>query len=198
MDNYAIADQFSLLAKLMDIHGENAFKAKSYSSAAFSIEKLPEQIDGLPEAKVFKLRGIGDSVGKKIVEIIQTGELKALQELITKTPAGVLEMMNIKGLGPKKINTLWKEMDIDTIEGLEEACRDNRISQKKGFGDKTQQKILESIEFVRNHAGTFLYKQVEDFALAMQEKITQKFPNKQSVLTGEFRRQLEVISKLEW
>ena len=90
MDNYAIADQFSLLSKLMDIHGENAFKAKSYSSAAFAIEKIPEQLADLPEAKILKTRGIGDSVGKKVMEIIQTGELKALQDLIAQTPAGVL------------------------------------------------------------------------------------------------------------
>ena len=198
MDNYAIADQFSLLAKLMDIHGENAFKAKSYSSAAFTIEKLPEQLDGMPEAKIFKMRGIGDSVGKKVMEIIQTGELKALQELIATTPAGVLEMMNIKGLGPKKINTIWKEMNIDTIEDLEEACRDNRIAQKKGFGEKTQQKIIESIEFVRNNQSLFLYKQLEDFAQAMQQKLEQKFKDDRTELTGEFKRQLEVVSKLEW
>jgi len=198
MDNYAIADQFSLLAKLMDIHGENAFKAKSYSSAAFAIEKLPEALAELPEAKIAKLRGIGDSVAKKITEVLQTGELKALQDLIAKTPAGVLEMMNIKGLGPKKINTIWKEMDIDTIDGLEEACRDNRVAQKKGFGEKTQQKILEAIDFVRNNQGWFLYKQVEDFAQALQTKLEQKFSERRTAISGEFKRQLEVVSKLEW
>ncbi|HUC81645.1 MAG TPA: helix-hairpin-helix domain-containing protein [Flavisolibacter sp.] len=198
VDNYAIADQFSLLAKLMDIHGENAFKAKSYASAAFAIEKAELQLASLSEEKLFKTRGIGDSVGKKVLEFLQTGELKALQELIAKTPAGVLEMMNIKGLGPKKINTIWKEMSIDTIEDLEEACRDNRIAQKKGFGEKTQQKILESIAFLRSNAGSFLYKQVEDFATAMQEKLVQKFPEAQFAITGEYRRQLEVINQLEW
>ena len=198
MDNYAIADQFSLLGKLMDIHGENSFKAKSYSSAAFTIEKLEVPLAGLPEAKIIKIKGIGDSVGKKVMEIIETGELKALQELVAKTPAGVLEMMNVKGLGPKKINILWKEMDIDTIEVLEEACRENRLAQKKGFGEKTEQKILESIEFVRSNKGKFLYKQVEDFALALQQKIEQKFPGERIHVTGEFRRQLEIISRLEW
>ena len=198
IDNYAIADQFSLLAKLMDIHGENAFKAKSYSSAAFTIEKTPEHLAALSEEKISKLRGIGDSVAKKIMEIIHTGELKALQELIIKTPSGVLEMMNIKGLGPKKIHTIWKEMNIDSIEALEEACRDNRIAQKKGFGEKTQEKILASIDFVRNNQGLFLYKQVEDFALSLQAKLEQKFSAKKVQLTGEFKRQLEVISKLEW
>src|SRR5687767_3062827 len=105
MDNYAIADQFSLLSKLMDIHGENAFKSKSYASAAFAIEKLPQELSTLPQNKIPGIKGIGDSTGKKVIELLQTGELQVLQDLIAQTPEGVLEMMNIKGLGPKKINT---------------------------------------------------------------------------------------------
>src|SRR6476469_5395969 len=114
MENYAIADQLSLLAKLMDIHGENSFKSKSYSSAAFTIEKLPQEIADLSEDQIFKIRGIGESVGSKVMEIINTGELQQLKEYLAKTPEGILEMMNIKGLGPKKIFTIWKEMKIDT------------------------------------------------------------------------------------
>ena len=198
VDNYAIADQFSLLSKLMDIHGENAFKAKSYASAAFTIEKLPEPLSGLTEEKIFRIKGIGESAGKKIMEILQTGALQALQDLVQQTPAGVLEMMNIKGLGPKKINTIWKEMKIDSIEELEKACHENRIAAKKGFGEKTEQKILESIQFAKGAKGHFLYKQVEDFALALQAKLDAKFEDEQTVITGEFRRQMETISKLEW
>lgn len=198
IDNYAIADQFSLLSKLMDIHGENAFKAKSYSSAAFTIEKLPQPLAGMNESEIFNVKGIGESVGKKVIEILKTGELKTLQDLIQKTPQGVLEMMNIKGLGPKKINVLWKEIHIATIEELEKACQQNRIASIKGFGEKTEQKILESIDFAKGSKGHFLYKQVEDFALTLQKKLETKFPHEQTTLTGEFRRQLETISKLEW
>ncbi|MGZ3952617.1 MAG: helix-hairpin-helix domain-containing protein, partial [Flavisolibacter sp.] len=132
MDNYEIADQFSLLAKLMDIHGENSFKSKSYSSAAFTIEKLPQQIALLPHEKIFQVKGIGESVGRKVIEILEKGELSLLREYVANTPSGVLEMMNIKGLGPKKINVLWKEMRIDSIEALQKACEEDRISEKKG------------------------------------------------------------------
>src|SRR6201996_6001539 len=100
IDNDYIAEQFSLLAKLMDIHGENSFKAKSYSVAAFTLDKLPP-VEGLPLEKVSAIKGIGDSIGKKILEIQQTGELKALKEMVHKTPAGGIEMLQIKGLGPK-------------------------------------------------------------------------------------------------
>ena len=198
MDNYAIADQFSLLAKLMDIHGENSFKAKSYSSAAFAIEKLSSPLNGLAEEKIFALKGIGESTGKKIVELLQTGEMKALQDLLAATPEGVLAMMEVKGLGPKKIYTVWKEMKIDSIGALEEACRSNRIAATKGFGEKTQAKILDSITFVRSCKGKFLYKEVEDFAHALTQKIAGHFSNEQTALSGEFRRQLPVISQLEW
>lgn len=198
VQNYAIADQFSLLSKLMDIHGENAFKAKSYASAAFTIEKLSQPLAGLTEEEIMWTKGIGDSMGKKIIEILQTGELKALQDLLQQTPGGVLEMMNIKGLGPKKVHVLWKEMNLATLEELEQACIENRVGAQKGFGGKTEQKILESIEFVKSSRGKFYYKHVEDFALAMQQRLEAKFPSEQMAITGEFRRQLEVISKLEW
>lgn len=103
MNNDAIADQFSLLAKLMDIHGANSFKSKSYSSAAFTIEKLPQPLSEIPRDKISKIKGIGESTGGKIWEIIETGHLQSLKDYLTKTPEGVLEMMNIKGLGPKKL-----------------------------------------------------------------------------------------------
>lgn len=198
MDNYAIADQFSLLAKLMDIHGENSFKSKSYASAAFTIEKLPQELTAVPKEKIFQIKGIGDSVGKKVIEIIDTGELPILKEYISKTPAGILEMMNIKGLGPKKINIIWKEMKIDSMEELEKACVENRIAGKKGFGEKTEQKILESIQYQQSNAGKYLYAKVEAFAEAFTLKLREKFPDDQMELTGDFRRQLEVIESVDW
>ena len=198
MDNYAIADQLSLLAKLMDIHGENSFKSKSYASAAFAIEKLPQEITGVPKEKIFQIRGIGESVGKKVVEILETGELQVLQEYISNTPPGVLEMMNIKGLGPKKINVLWKEMSIDTIGELQKACAENRIADKKGFGEKTQQNILNAIQFQQQNAGKYLYARLEPFAEAFTVKLKEKFPGEKTEVTGAFRRQLEIVESLEW
>ena len=82
MDNAAIADNFSLLSKLMDIHGENSFKSKTYSIAAFNIEKLPEQLKDTDQDKIFSIKGIGQSVGSKIVEMIDTGELKILKDYL--------------------------------------------------------------------------------------------------------------------
>ena len=198
MDNYEIADQLSLLARLMDIHGENSFKAKSYAAAAFTLEKLPYPVAGLAKEKIFAVRGIGESVGKKILEILEKGELEALKGLVAVTPEGVLEMMNIKGLGPKKINVLWKEAGISTMEELEEACAQNKLASRKGFGEKTQQNILEAIRFQKQNSGLYLYAQVESFEEAIRTKLQHKFGAELIEVTGAFRRQLEIIEKLEW
>jgi DNA polymerase (family X) len=198
MDNYEIAEQLSLLAKLMDIHGENSFKSKIYSSAAFTIEKLPQEIASLSHEKIFQVKGIGESVGKKVIEILENGQMNLLNEYIANTPSGVLEMMNIKGLGPKKINVLWKDMHIDSIDELQKACTENRVADKKGFGAKTQQNILNSIQFQQQSTGKYLYIKLETFAGALTTKLKQKFPDEKTEITGEFRRQLEVIESLEW
>ena len=118
MDNYAIADNFSLLARLMDIHGENSFKTKSYSSSAFTIEKLPAELSTLPAEKIFAIKGIGEAIGKKILEQLQSGQMALLNEYLLKIPPGVLEMLHIKGLGPKKIATVWKELEMESLGEL--------------------------------------------------------------------------------
>ena len=198
IDNYFIADQFSLLSKLMDIHGENSFKTKSYSIAAFTIEKLPEQLTQMQRDKIFSIKGIGDAIGKKIIDIMDKGELKLLSEYISKTPPGVIDMLKIKGLGPKKIAVVWKEMEIESIGELLYACQENRLLLYKGFGEKTQKNIEESIEFFLMNQGSHLYAEVESFAGQMDQQLKEKFPDKKFALTGEFRRQAEIVERLDW
>ena len=197
-DNYAIADQFSLLSKLMDIHQENSFKAKSYGSAAFSIEKLPLQLASVPKEQIASLKGIGDSTARKIIEILETGKLIALEELIAKTPEGVLEMMQIKGIGPKKISTIWKEMGIEGLGELLYACNENRLLLYKGFGEKTQKNVKEAIEFYFRHQGHFLYADIETYALHMQEILASQFKENRFLLCGDFVRQMPTLEKLCW
>jgi DNA polymerase (family 10) len=95
MTNAAISDNFSLLSKLMDIHGENSFKAKSYAIAAFTVEKLPEELSAFPKEKIVSIKGIGESAGQKIVEQLETGTLQVLADYIKKTPEGIIEMLQI-------------------------------------------------------------------------------------------------------
>ena len=171
MENYAIADNFSLLAKLIDIHGDNSFKAKSYASAAFTIEKLPVQLSTLQANKISDLRGIGASIATKIVEQLTTSRLAELDSYIIKTPVGLFEMLKIKGLGPKKIATVWKELEIENIGELLYACNENRLLLYKGFGEKNQQSIKTSIEFYLNNQGHYLFSQIEEFATAFTTRL---------------------------
>ena len=197
MDNYAIADHFSMLSKLMDIHGDDPNRAKTYSIAAFNIEKLPVQLQDTPREKLFSIKGIGQSIGQKVIEILDNNELQLLNDYISKTPEGVLEMMNIKGIGPKKIHLLWKELGIDSVAELELACRANKIATLKGFGEKTQQNILESINFIHQNQGSFLYAQVEAIFPQIDGFMSKLFPGKTHV-TGAYRRQDLVIHEMEY
>lgn len=198
MDNYQIADAFTLLSKLMDIHGENAFKAKSYASAAYTIERLPLQLSEMNPDDIARVKGIGESSAAKIIELLQNGTLKVLEEIVSKTPPGILEMMQVKGLGPKKIATIWKEMEIESIGELLYACEENRLLLYKGFGEKTQQNIQESITFILNNKDNHLYAEVESYEKQITEQLQALLPNESFLIAGAFRRQLEVIEKLEW
>lgn len=195
--NDAISDNFSLLAKLMDIHGENSFKAKSYAAAAFSVDKLNTPLSEMPSKEIFNIKGIGESAGNRIIEMLQTGKLQLLEDLIQNTPSGILEMLKIKGIGPKKIATIWKELEIETLGELLYACNENRLTLYKGFGEKTQQNIKESIEFYMGTLGRYLYQQVDSFSKELEKILTTSLPfNFQ--LTGEMRRQMEIIDSIDW
>jgi DNA polymerase (family 10) len=198
MNNHQIADFFSLLSKLMDIHGENSFKAKNYSIAAFNIEKLTEQLSDTPKEEVFSIKGIGESTGKKIIELLETGKIAALEDIIQKTPQGVIELLNIKGIGPKKISTIWKEMQIESVGELLYACQENRLKLYKGFGEKTQQNIAETIEFYLNNQGSFLYSQAEEILPQITAYLEKLFSPGNVFITGNYRRQAEYIDALEF
>lgn len=198
MTNVEIADNFSLLGKLMDIHGENSFKSKSYGTAAFTIEKLPTELSEMELKKIASIRGIGDTIAQKVSEQLLTGKLQLLEEFITNTPKGILEMLSIKGIGPKKIATIWKELSIETIGELLYACEENRLMLYKGFGEKTQQNIKESIQFYLGAQGSYLYQQIENFAYNVDAKLKSFFKNPHFYITGTFKRQLEVIDTLDW
>ncbi len=197
-NNEYIAAQFSLLAKLMDIHGENSFRSRSYSNAAFVIDKLPVELSDMPMDKIIAIKGISDSVAKRVDEIQQTGILKSLNDLLEKTPVGIAEMLQIKGLGPKKIATIWKEMEIESLGELLYACHENRLMLYKGFGEKTQQSVKESIEFYFKNQGSFLYAEAEVFATKMQMMLQENFPENLFEITGAYRRQCNTLEQLEW
>ena len=197
MTNYDIADYFSLLSKLMDIHGENAFRSKSYSIAAYHIEKLPKEAAEMDDAELYSMKGIGEGTGQRIREILATGKLEALEKMIAKTPAGVLEMMQIKGLGPKKIAQVWKEMGIESVGELEYACNENRLVNYKGFGAKTQESILKAILFIRANQNFRLWAELEEPAKMLITHLQKANSGKLFAITGAMRRQSPTVEFMD-
>jgi len=197
MHNYQIAEYFSLLSKLMEIHGENPFKIKSYSNAAFTLDKLNDPVIEMSPAQLYAVRGIGEAIGKKILEIIENQQLTLLNDYLEKTPSGILELLKIKGLGPKKIVTIWKELEIESVGELIYACEENRLINYKGFGAKTQQNIYDALLFYIQHQGNYLFQQVEPLVKSLQTSFENNFPDEKIIISGGYKRQLEVLENLE-
>ena len=177
MTNKEIAQQFSLLAKLMDIHNENSFKIKSYTNASFAIDKLTEPLSETEPNEIKYLKGIGESTAQKIIDILQMGKMNALEELIQKTPKGILELLHIKGIGPKKIATIWHDLGIESPGELLYACNENRLIDYKGFGEKTQQNIKENLEFYFSNQSSFLYAEMKPLAMHISAFLQEIFNN---------------------
>lgn len=196
MDNAQISEHFSLLSKLLDIHGENSFKSRTYSIAAYNVDQLDVSLAAMPRESIASLKGMQGSVGQKVVEMLDTGKLSALEELIANTPAGVVEMLQVKGIGPKKIHTIWKEMEIETLGELLYACHENRLTRFKGFGAKTQQNIQEGIEYYLQNQGHFLYAEMEELFPQIQTYLQKLFGEENVAVTGAYRRQDTTLEEL--
>jgi DNA polymerase (family 10) len=156
------------------------------------------QLHETPREKLFAIKGIGDSIGQKVIELIDTGTLQVLADFINRTPPGVIEMLNIKGIGPKKIHTIWKEMQIESLGELLYACNENRLTMYKGFGEKTQQNVQEAIEFYFLNQGHFLYAQLEEVFPQVDGYLKKLFSPTRVHVTGKYRRQELTIDELEF
>lgn len=198
MDNNQIAETFTILAQLNDIHGENSFKSKSYAAAAFAIDKLPVKLSEYPKEKIQDLKGISSSAAQKIIELLETGKIKSLETLISNTPNGIIEMLQIKGIGPKKIHTIWKEMEIESLGELLYACKENRLKLFKGFGEKTQTNVAASIEFYFSNLGHFLYAQIEPIAIEIIKTLETIFKSFEVDFIGDYKKQLPIIETLSF
>jgi DNA polymerase (family 10) len=198
MTNKEIASRFALLSQLMDIHGENPFKAKTYSIAAYKISQLTVDLYTFSEKEIAQINGIGEAISKKITEIISTETMKILKDLILKTPPGIFEMLKIKGIGPKKIAIIWREMGIQNIGELLYACSENRLLLYPGFGKKTQANVKDAIEFYLSQQGNYLYAQVELLANDLLALFRKLFKPERVAISGEFLRQAESVNSLDF
>ena len=182
----------------MELHNENPFKVKSVANAAFKVDKLPYPIFTRSLVEMEQVEGLGKSIAGKINELIQTNSIQELTELINQTPSGIIEMMQIKGIGPKKILVIWKDLGIDTVGELYYACNENRLIEAKGFGLKTQEEIKKKIEFSMASNGRFLYAKVEKLAEDLLNLIKKELNTEYIYFTGQFRRKCEIIDSLDF
>ncbi|MGH1339770.1 MAG: PHP domain-containing protein [Aureispira sp.] len=196
MTNKEYANQFQLLAKLMELNGENSYRIKSYSNAYRILRGISEPVQEMTLAEVKSVKGIGDAIGQKIMELQEKGTMNMLEEYRTGTPLGIVQLIGIKGLGIKKIKQLWEELEIQSPGELLYACNENRLITLKGFGAKTQATLQKQLEYFFQSIDKFhfakLETEAEDLVLDIQEALGTELVQ----LTGKVRRLMPILEAI--
>ncbi len=180
----------------MELHDENEFKIKSYNSALFQLERFDGSLANQTKAELENINGVGKSIASAIDEINASGMLTIHEELESKTPEGILEIMELKGLGAKKIKLLWQQLDITSIDQLLELSENGELSKLKGFGAKTAENIKNAILLRKENEGKLLFAQAEPICQYFTDTIKAIDSNILVSPTGSFRRKMEIIEEL--
>ena len=199
MENKSIADIFTEIADILDIQGENPFRIRSYRNAARTIGDLTENLENMVKAggNPEEIPGIGKSMHEKIVEIVKTGKCQSLEELKKITPPGLTELLRLDGLGPKKVKLLYDELGVDSVDRLEKAAQAGRLRNLAGMGEKTEEKILKSVEQFRAGIGRFKLSIGFTYAGALERYLGDVPGVKRLDPAGSFRRRSETIGDLD-
>jgi DNA polymerase (family 10) len=198
MDKDKVADILVEIGTLLELKGENPFKTRAYANAARTLEGLHEPLEKLvAEKRLGEIKGIGEALEQKITELVETGKLKYYEDLKASLPEGMVEMLEISGLGPKKIQALNKKLGVDSIEKLEAACKAGTVAELDGFGEKTQANILEGIERKRNYASKHLLGRAMSAAEPLLEHLRQHPAVIRCSSAGSLRRFKEVIGDID-
>ncbi len=201
MENTDIARVFEEIADLLEIKGENPFRVRSYRNAALVVGGLPESVAKIAEERgkrgLEKIPGIGKSIAEKIIEMLDTGRCRYHEELLKEFPPGLLDMLKVSGVGPKKVALLYSKLGISTIDELEEAAASHKLHNLPGMGEKTEQKILKSIEDFRSMSGRFRLDVARTSALAYMAYLKQLKGIIDCVPAGSLRRWKESIGDVD-
>ncbi|MCP5516269.1 MAG: DNA polymerase/3'-5' exonuclease PolX [Verrucomicrobiales bacterium] len=199
MDKDQVAAVLQEIGVLLELKGENPFKTRAYANAARTLEGLTEPLEAIVAAdRLGEIKGIGEALQQKIQELVTTGRLKYHADLKASLPAGLIDMLSVSGLGPKKVKALHEQLGIDSIDALEAACKEGRVAGLPGFGAKSQAKILEGIQFRRQYASRHLLST----ALAAAEPIAEALREHPAVIrcsiAGSLRRWRETIGDVDF
>lgn len=198
MNTKDIIKIFKDTASLMELHAENEFKVRTYNNAAFNLEKVQGDISGKGQDELQKIEGIGNSIARDIKEIVESGTLAFLEDFKSKTPEGVLDMLKIKGTGPKKIRTIWKDLGIESLEQLLTACEQDKISSLKGFGSKTQENIKKEAAYILANKFKMLYADAEPIVESISTSLEQLLKDCRISICGDMRRKMEIIEEIKF
>lgn len=186
------------IAVLLELKGENQFKVRAYINGARAIEVLDQDLRELVKKdQITDIKGIGKGLGENIKELVLTGNLEYYQELKNSVPPGLLDILRIPGLGPKKVYQLYQTLGITSIRELEYACKENRLLELKGFGPKSQANILQGIEHLKRFQGQFIYAEVVSQAQDILEALKSCPEIKEISIAGSLRRSKEVIKDID-
>jgi DNA polymerase (family 10) len=198
MEKKDIIATLETIANIMEIKGENPFRSRAFHNAARVLEGQSKDIQTLVETgELRELQGIGAGLNDEITAMVETGKSPHLEQIKGSVPEGVLEMLEIPGLGPKKVKILFKDLGVRNIGELEYACKENRLSELKGFGTKTQENVLKGIELLRKSAGRFLFNEAYREAKALCEMISKEKGVLQCHVAGSLRRYKETIGDID-
>ena len=198
MNKSDVVEVLEEIAVLLELKGENPFKSRAYSQGARTLELLTEDLGLIiQEGRLGEIKGIGSALQQKITELVTTGRLGYYDELKASIPAGMLAMLEIQGLGPKRIRQLHEKLGVASIVELEKACQENKVSELAGFGEKSQQKLLAGIEQLKSFQNQHRYGDVMDRAEEIREALREHPDVIRVSVAGSLRRSKEVIKDMD-
>jgi DNA polymerase (family 10) len=201
MTNVEIAAVFEEVADLLEFQGANQFRVRAYRNAARTVRELPESLAAIaadPQRKLTDLEGIGKDLAEKIAELLKSGTLVMLQELLAEIPVTVLDIMRVPGLGPKRAAVLHRELHIDTLDQLRAACEAQTIRHLKGFGEKTETAILQGLEIAAQAGQRMLWAEADQHAQEILAHMRSSANIEQIEAAGSYRRGKETIGDLDF
>jgi DNA polymerase (family 10) len=199
MTKAEIAEVLENIATLLELKDENPFKIRAYANAARAIEAWGGNLADLQDEEALrKMPGIGKAIAGKVKELATTGSLKYLQELRAEFPAAILELFSIPGLGAKKIKALYEQLNVSSIEQLQQACQSGRVAALPGFGETTQNKLCQAIADRVRHSTSFQLGQVAAAAETLRADLASHEDALRVDLAGSYRRRREVVRDLDF
>ncbi|MGH9867697.1 MAG: DNA polymerase/3'-5' exonuclease PolX [Candidatus Polarisedimenticolia bacterium] len=198
LDRKQVATVLEEIGALLELKGENPFKARAYLAAARALDALEEDLGTLlAEGRLRGVKGIGEAISAKITTLATTGRLPYHDDLRREIPAGLLEMIQVPGLGPRRARVLHQKLGIDSVDGLAEACRAGRLAGLGGFGAASQEKILQGIAFVKRHVGYMLLSDATRLAHALVQEVSSLQGVSHVQSAGSLRRRKELVRDID-